>query len=81
MRGGEIARDRLAEKTTFIRKEDSKMWKKWFVIGVAVCFLFTLLGGAWDEASAAAKRYKMVFIVKSMDNPFWNMMLDRKSVV
>ena len=52
------------------------MWKKWFVIGLAFCFFFTLLGMVQDEASAAAKRYKMVFIVKSMDNPFWNMMLE-----
>jgi ribose transport system substrate-binding protein len=52
------------------------MWKKWFVIGLALCFFFTLLGVVRDEAAAAAKRYKMVFIVKSMDNPFWNMMLE-----
>ena len=52
------------------------MWKKWFVIGLAFCFFFTLIGVVQDEASAAAKRYKMVFIVKSMDNPFWNMMLE-----
>jgi ribose transport system substrate-binding protein len=52
------------------------MWKKWFVIGLALCFFFTLLGVVRDEAAAATKRYKMVFIVKSMDNPFWNMMLE-----
>lgn len=52
------------------------MWKKWFVIGLAFCFFFTLLVVVQNEASAAAKRYKMVFIVKSMDNPFWNMMLE-----
>jgi ribose transport system substrate-binding protein len=52
------------------------MWRKLFIISI-VCSL--LLGSGWishEEAWAAAKRYKMVFIVKSMDNPFWNMMLE-----
>lgn len=52
------------------------MWRKLFIISI-VCSL--LLGSGWifhEEAWAAAKRYKMVFIVKSMDNPFWDMMLE-----
>jgi ribose transport system substrate-binding protein len=33
--------------------------------------------GLWNhDGWAAAKQYRMVFIVKSMDNPFWNMMLE-----
>ncbi len=52
------------------------MWRKLFVFCFALSFLFTLGWGSQDEAFGAAKRYKMVFIVKSMDNPFWNMMLE-----
>jgi len=52
------------------------MWKKLFVLCFVVSLLLTLGWGTRDEAFGAAKRYKMVFIVKSMDNPFWNMMLE-----
>ena len=52
------------------------MGKKILIFCFAIGFLFTLGWGGRDEAFGAAKRYKMVFIVKSMDNPFWNMMLE-----
>jgi len=52
------------------------MEKKAFILCLAIGFLFTLGWGSRDEAFGAAKRYKMVFIVKSMDNPFWNMMIE-----
>ena len=52
------------------------MGRKALIFCVAVCFLLTAGWGIRDEAFGAAKRYKMVFIVKSMDNPFWNMMLE-----
>ncbi len=52
------------------------MWKKLFVFCFVVSLLVTVGWGTRDEAFGAAKRYKMVFIVKSMDNPFWNMMLE-----
>jgi ribose transport system substrate-binding protein len=51
------------------------MWRKLFIISIVCSLLF---GSGWifhEEAWAGAKRYKMVFIVKSMDNPFWDMML------
>ena len=51
------------------------MWKKIFVLCFVVSLSLVLGWGTHDEAFGAAKRYKMVFIVKSMDNPFWNMML------
>jgi ribose transport system substrate-binding protein len=52
------------------------MGKKLFIFCFAICFLFTLGWGSRDQAYGAAKKYKMVFIVKSMDNPFWNMMIE-----
>ena len=52
------------------------MGKKTLILCMAICFLFTLGWGSGDEAFGAAKRYKMVFIVKSMDNPFWNSMIE-----
>jgi len=52
------------------------MGKKVLILCLAVGFLFTLGWGGGDEAFGAARKYKMVFIVKSMDNPFWNMMLE-----
>jgi len=52
------------------------MWKKIVVLCFVVSLSLTLGWGTRDEAFGAAKRYKMVFIVKSMDNPFWNMMIE-----
>jgi ribose transport system substrate-binding protein len=52
------------------------MWKKIVVLCFVVSLLITPGWGIRDEAFGAAKKYKMVFIVKSMDNPFWNMMLE-----
>lgn len=52
------------------------MWKKIVVLCFVVSLSLILGWGTHDEAFGAAKRYKMVFIVKSMDNPFWNMMLE-----
>ncbi|RPJ11960.1 MAG: sugar ABC transporter substrate-binding protein [Deltaproteobacteria bacterium] len=52
------------------------MLKRVVIFCLVISFLFTLGLGSRDEAFAGAKRYKMVFIVKSMDNPFWNMMLE-----
>jgi ribose transport system substrate-binding protein len=52
------------------------MWKKITVLCFVVSLLLTPGWGTRDEAFGAAKKYKMVFIVKSMDNPFWNMMLE-----
>jgi len=52
------------------------MLKRRCRFGLLLCF-FLLLGLVHQQdVWAAAKRYKMVFIVKSMDNPFWNMMLE-----
>ena len=49
------------------------MGKKLLILGLVLSFLI----GLWNyDALAGAKTYKMVFIVKSMDNPFWNMMLE-----
>jgi ribose transport system substrate-binding protein len=58
------------------KKGGVNMWKKLFILGLVVCFYFGLGGIFQNEALAGAKRYKMVFIVKSMDNPFWDMMLE-----
>lgn len=52
------------------------MSRKLFIIGIVCCFLLTLGWISRGEVWAGAKRYKMVFIVKSMDNPFWDMMLE-----
>lgn len=41
-----------------------------------VLMLCLVAGLSNHEAWAGAKQYRMVFIVKSMDNPFWNMMLE-----
>ena len=42
-----------------------------------VAFMLCALIGLWNhDGWAGAKQYRMVFIVKSMDNPFWNMMLE-----
>ena len=49
-------------------------------MGKRVLIVALMLGvfvGLWNhDGWAAAKQYRMVFIVKSMDNPFWNMMLE-----
>jgi ribose transport system substrate-binding protein len=52
------------------------MLRKLFVFGLACCFFLIIGWISQNDAFAAAKRYKMVFIVKSMDNPFWDMMLE-----
>jgi len=52
------------------------MWKKRLSLVLVFAFFFVFGFLHHEEAWAAAKRYKMVFIVKSMDNPFWNMMLE-----
>jgi ribose transport system substrate-binding protein len=51
------------------------MGRKLMVFCLAVFFLAVLGGVLHEEGLAAAKKPKMVFIVKSMDNPFWDMML------
>ena len=50
------------------------MGKKCLILGLAICLL-VMLGGLWKSDAWSAPKYRMVFIVKSMDNPFWNMML------
>ncbi len=52
------------------------MWKKRFSFGLVLCFSFLFGLINQQDVWAAAKKYRMVFIVKSMDNPFWNMMLE-----
>jgi ribose transport system substrate-binding protein len=49
------------------------MRKKVLLIALMLCFVAGLSN---HEVWAGAKQYRMVFIVKSMDNPFWNMMLE-----
>ena len=51
------------------------MWRKLFIVSIVCCLFLTSGWLSHEEAWAAAKQYKMVFIVKSMDNPFWDMML------
>jgi len=49
------------------------MGKKVLMVALMLCVFV----GLWNhDGWAAAKQYRMVFIVKSMDNPFWNMMLE-----
>ena len=52
------------------------MWKKLFSFGLVLCFSLVFCLMNQQDVWAAAKKYRMVFIVKSMDNPFWNMMLE-----
>jgi ribose transport system substrate-binding protein len=52
------------------------MFRKICAIVLVICFCLIYGGILKGEAVAGAKKYKMVFIVKSMDNPFWDMMLE-----
>jgi len=52
------------------------MWRRLFILSLVFCFLFASGWMNQQDAFAGAKRYKMVFMVKSMDNPFWDMMLE-----
>lgn len=57
-------------------KEGIVMRKKIFIFCFAMSFLITLGWMFQEKAFGSAKKYKMIFIVKSMDNPFWDMMLE-----
>jgi len=52
------------------------MAKKLIITTLSICFFFVSGGIFQHEVLMAAPKYKLVHIVKSMDNPFWNMMLE-----
>ena len=51
------------------------MARKLLTVGLTTCFV--LLSGIifQYDVSIAAPKYKFVYIVKAIDNPFWQMML------
>ena len=52
------------------------MGKKLLILSLALSFLF-VYGGMLDHGVLlAAPKYRLVYIVKAMDNPFWKMMLE-----